>query len=100
MPELKTEEAPQTYSLDFLDKLIEAYLNAILTQVKKEPKTLKLGDLLKMIELRIKQTPDSEQRRHFWDMIENVRKEHLAESQPDAESDSSDDDTESRGNKG
>jgi len=73
-------ETVEPYSLNTLDDLIGRYYRAMLTQIKKEPDKLKMGELLKMIELRVKQTPTDQKKKQFWDMLENVRREHLSET--------------------
>ncbi len=69
--------AVEPYSLEILDDLIDRYYRAIMAQIEDEPDKLKMGELLKMIELRIKQTPTDQKKKQFWDMIENVRREYL-----------------------
>ena len=73
-------ETVEPYSLSTLDDLIGRYYRAMLTQIKKKPDKLKMGELLKMIELRVKQTPTDQEKKQFWDMLENVRREQLSET--------------------
>jgi hypothetical protein len=57
-----------------LDSFIELYYQHILQHIAKHAK---LGDLLKMIELRQKLMPDNSDLKEFWDMVERVRRQHL-----------------------
>ena len=60
--------------LKFLDDLIEIYYSKIKEQLNnKEP--LKIGDFLKMVELRNKLAPDQNSQKKLWDMLENIRKQ-------------------------
>ncbi len=60
--------------LGMLDKLIKKYY----TQLSNDAvKNAKLGDFLKMIELRQKLTPTESGKAAFWKMMENIRKENL-----------------------
>jgi len=67
-------------NLIFLDDLIGTYYKKIKEQVEDE-KTLKLGDFLKMVELRNKLAPDKNSQKKLWDMLENIRKQ-ASESNP------------------
>lgn len=92
MTEAKKEKPDQVYSLEFLDRLIEDYFSALLEHVKRFPERLKIGDLLKMIELRIKQTPSDADRQEFWDMIESVRRKQLSGQSTETEESSDNED--------
>ena len=73
-----TEDCQQKpYEIIVLDDLIDGCYGAILETLKKDAK---LGDLLKMIELRRKLTPNEEEQKQFWSMLESVRQKHLAKS--------------------
>ncbi|MDF1544479.1 MAG: hypothetical protein P1R58_05185 [bacterium] len=80
MNRLQEGSAVEPYSLEILDDLINRYYRALMGQITKEPDKLKLGELLKMIELRVKQTPTDREKKQFWDMLESVRKEQLSET--------------------
>lgn len=60
--------------LKFLDDLIAIFYEKLKKQLNKE-KTFKLGDFLKMVELRNKLAPDSNSQKKLWDMLENIRKQ-------------------------
>lgn len=57
-----------------LDELILAYFTAINEAVAKHAK---LGDLIKMIELKQKLLPDNSEQKQFWKMMQDIRKEKL-----------------------
>jgi hypothetical protein len=61
-------------NLQMLDKLIERYF-AELMKTKKV--NAKLGDLIKMIDLRRKLAPDDADQKQFWRMLDKIRKEAL-----------------------
>lgn len=62
------------FDLTFLDKLIKNYSSQLL---KNGDEKIKLGDLLKMIELRRKLSPENSEQKKFWKMLNKVRKENL-----------------------
>ena len=57
-----------------LTKLINKYYKHILANVKDHAK---LGDLLKMIELKLKLLPDNSDQKQFWKMMQEIRREKL-----------------------
>jgi len=57
-----------------LDTLINEFYLHIKANVAKHAK---LGDLLKMIELRQKLLPDNSDRKAFWQMMEQIRRSQL-----------------------
>ncbi|MEW6050829.1 MAG: hypothetical protein AB1644_07190 [Candidatus Zixiibacteriota bacterium] len=61
--------------LDVLDGLIEKCYMEIAKTLKEKPK---LGDLLKMIEMRKKLAPQNSAQREFWNMMDRIRREALA----------------------
>lgn len=65
------EESPD---LNKLDRLIDIYFDVL---VKVDPDKVKLGDLLKMMELKRKLAPSDDARRLFWQMLDKLRKETL-----------------------
>lgn len=60
--------------LEFLDKLIENYYELL---IKNGDEKVKLGDLLKMIELKRKLAPENSEQKKFWKMLNKIRKENL-----------------------
>jgi len=60
-------------SLEFLDYLIGEFTEMIMTN-KVKPK---VGDVLKMIELRKKLSADSKTQEKFWELIDQLRQEEL-----------------------
>jgi hypothetical protein len=60
--------------IERLDKLIDLYFDSIAADPDKHAK---LGDLLKMIDLRQKLLPDNSNQKQFWDMIERICQEKL-----------------------
>jgi hypothetical protein len=61
-----------------LDSLIESCFEELSQKVKNEAK---LGDLLKMIELRNKLAPAQSDQKEFWRMLENVRRDALSKGE-------------------
>ena len=59
-----------------LDELIGRYYKQLCEDANKNAK---LGDLLKMIELRQRLTPTDSGKAAFWKMMENIRKKSLSE---------------------
>ncbi|MBD3402796.1 hypothetical protein GF420_07860 [candidate division GN15 bacterium] len=57
-----------------LDELITSLFTEINDNVRKHAK---LGDLIRMIELRQKLLPDNSSQREFWKMMEQIRREQL-----------------------
>jgi hypothetical protein len=58
-----------------LDALIESFYREL---TRKEKNEAKIGDLLKMIELRNKLAPAESDQKEFWRMLENVRRDALS----------------------
>ena len=56
--------------LKYFDDLIEHYCRLF---AKKDDKNTKIGDLLKMIELRHKLTPGGAGQKRFWKLVEEIR---------------------------
>ena len=68
----QTDEKPR--DIKILDNLIEKLYNEIEKQNILE---VKLGDLLKMIEVRRKLLPGGKDQKEFWKMIDNIRRESI-----------------------
>jgi len=66
-------EKPLT-SLQMLDELIKKHYEML---KGKKIKDVKIGDFLKMIEVRRKLAPVDADQREFWSMLEKVRKEAM-----------------------
>lgn len=73
----ETEIVPE---LEVLDKLIANYYKQLL---KHGDEKVKLGDVLKMIELKRKLSPDNSDQKKFWKMINKIRKDNLQSSDND-----------------
>ena len=61
-----------------IDKLIDLHTAEL---IKKADKTVKIGDLIKLIEIRLKLAPGEEDKKELLRLLEKVRRENL----PDAE---------------
>lgn len=59
-----------------LDELIQTCYKKILEEIKEKPK---LGDLLKMIELKRKLSPADADQKKFWKELDKIRKEVLSD---------------------
>lgn len=57
-----------------LDRLIELMIKEITQQISKHAK---LGDFIRMVELRYKLLPDNSSQKDFWKMMEKIRQEKL-----------------------
>ncbi len=60
--------------LDLLDDLIQNYYKQL---EKNGDEKVKLGDFLKMIELRRKLSPENSEQKKFWKMLNKIRKDNL-----------------------
>ena len=65
-------------NLSMLDDLIKRCYRELLKSMKENPK---LGDFIKMIELRRKLAPDDSEQKRFWKMLEKIRRETSSELQ-------------------
>ena len=65
--------------LQLLDDLIRCWYEAVVTQSEENAK---LGDLLKMIELRRKLTPHDASQKELWKLLEKVRRDVLGGRAP------------------
>ena len=75
----KTEKPrPLPEDLDRLDDLIRACCKQLKDNMAKDAK---LGDFLKMVEMRAKMTPSESEQAKFWKMLAKVRAEVLAEGE-------------------
>ena len=64
------EPAEPIVGLDVLDDLIKSSYEKLKVSMEQEPK---LGDLIKMIELRHKLTPSASAQKEFWKMLDRIR---------------------------
>lgn len=73
--ELKPDEqtAPDE-GLEILDDLISEYYLALKDKVKHDAK---LGDFLKMLELRRKLAPENQEKTELWNLLRKIRNESL-----------------------
>jgi hypothetical protein len=81
------EPIPSEGGLDLLDDLIEQYYLELVTNVKE---IAKMGDFLKMLELRRKLSPENQEKKQLWDLLRKIRREAmkdhpLEQSKPDDE---------------
>lgn len=60
--------------IDDLDELIRLMIQQIKSAITKHTK---VGDLIRMIELRYKLLPDNSSQKDFWKMMERIRQEKL-----------------------
>jgi hypothetical protein len=74
MTEMEQELARFPDDLAMLDDLIRRYYRELLKSVKEHAK---LGDFIKMIELRRKLAPGDADQKEFWRMLEQIRQETL-----------------------
>ncbi|MFQ5453184.1 MAG: hypothetical protein ACE5D6_03245 [Candidatus Zixiibacteriota bacterium] len=70
----KKQRQKMSEDISMLDELIERYLKTLLKNVDEN---VKMGDFLKMIELRRKLTPADSDQKMFWKMLDRIRKETL-----------------------
>ena len=74
----KSQEKEKAYEIVVLDDLIGKAFKALDNEMEKNPK---LGDLLKMIELRRKLLPNEEDQKQFWASLERIRQKNLADKE-------------------
>jgi hypothetical protein len=63
-----------------LDDFIGQYYRGLLDRLNEDPTNYKLGEFLKMIELRRKLNPDDAAQKQFWSMLERIRQERLGQT--------------------
>jgi hypothetical protein len=69
-----TGTTTRPYEITVLDDLIGDAYNSLTAEMKENPK---LGDLLRMIELRRKLLPNEDDQKQFWAMLEQIRQKNL-----------------------
>jgi len=74
MPRAGRNSAKFPDDLSMLDDLIRRYYRELLRSVEEH---VKLGDFIKMIELRRKLAPSDSEQKRFWRMLERIRQEAL-----------------------
>ena len=74
MAELEIESGSLRGSADILDELIKKIYKRLLKDIDEN---FKVGDLLKMIELRHKLAPSSVEQEKFWAMLSKIRRDVL-----------------------
>ena len=75
MPTGKQDSGGFPDDLKMLDELIRCSHQKLLESLEKH---VKLGDFIKMIELRRKLAPGDSDQKQFWRMLERIRQEELA----------------------
>lgn len=70
----KSREAPEFAGLRLLDDLIRDSFQNVSKEFKEKPK---LGDWLKMLEVRAKLTTEKASNRELWKLLDEVRREVL-----------------------
>ena len=65
------EEADQLQVIGLFDNLLNEVYELVLQEIKSNPP--KLGDFLKMFEMRLKSTPPSTRHKKFWQLLEEIR---------------------------
>ena len=60
-----------------LDELIVHFYQKILENIKEKSAECKLGDLLKMIELKRKLNPEGTAQKELWNILERIRRKNL-----------------------
>jgi hypothetical protein len=68
------ERAAADDGLRLLDELIGKYYEAIKNKANQDAK---LGDFLKMLELRRKLTPENLEKKELWDLLRKIRREAM-----------------------
>jgi hypothetical protein len=69
-----SKEAPEFAGLRLLDDLIKDSFKCVSDEFKKKPK---LGDWLKMLEVRARLTTEKASNRELWKLLDEVRREVL-----------------------
>ena len=82
MVEKKSDEKP--LELGYLDELIQKYAEKIIENIKNEQ--VKIGDFLKMIELKRKLSPSDSEQSKLWKMLEKIRLEVAKKNSQKSES--------------
>jgi hypothetical protein len=72
------EEISDPEYLQLLDDLILGSYRGLKKQLEESPP--KLGEFLKMIEMRLKAVPTGAHHRRFWEMLEEIRRNTLPDS--------------------
>ena len=78
MPKPKGAVKENDKTREILDDLIERTYEKFFKI--EEIEKIKIGELLKMIEQRLKLTPDDLSQKQFWAKLEKIRKEALSEA--------------------
>ena len=73
---METKENNQAGDIVILDDLIAKSFEKIAANSEKLDK---IGDLLKMIELRRKLSPTDHEQKKFWKMIDRIRQEKMSQ---------------------
>ncbi len=73
----KAESSGFPKDLSMLDDLIKGCYEELLKSFKENAK---LGDFIKMIEMRRKLAPTDTEQKKFWNMLEKIRQEALSKT--------------------
>lgn len=74
MTKRKRRKAGSDEILDLLDELLRRAYRGLKERIEEDAK---IGDFIKMFELRNKLTPGNADQKKFWSMLEKVRREAL-----------------------
>ncbi len=72
----QNEQASANGGLKLLDELIGKYYKTLIDRAKDDAK---LGDFLKMLELRRKLTPKNLEKKELWDLLQKIRREAMTD---------------------
>ena len=72
----ENEQAAAKDGLKLLDELIGKYYRTLIDRADDDAK---LGDFLKMLELRRRLTPENLEKKELWDLLQKIRRESLKE---------------------
>lgn len=70
----ENERAAADDGLKLLDELIGKYYKTLIDRANDDAK---LGDFLKMVELRRKLTPENLEKKELWDLLQKIRREAM-----------------------
>jgi len=77
MPRDREDTSDNASWLGRLDELIEHYFGVL---IGREDENIKLGDWIKMVELRHKLAPGGADQKRFWEMVEEIRQSNGGKS--------------------
>ena len=71
----KKKPAKQLFKTD--QEMLDHIKKTIMDQIQDDPGNLKVGDLLKILEIQKKLSSDTKAEERFWEVIEQIRQEEL-----------------------